>query len=256
MTKKQVLLVGNWKMNLSPSQAADFARAMREGLPDLAYTSVWVAPPAISAAHVINELVGTPIEVGAQNVHWEPCGAFTGETAAIFAKDLGLTFSLVGHSERRSLFGETSEQVALRMRGAIQVGLTPVVCIGETENERVAGRTEQVLASQLEPLYHHLTHETAQRVILAYEPVWAIGTGKVASESEIQETHAYIQKEWLSRGYSSAPTILYGGSVSPKNFSGIIALPAVSGALVGGASLKLDQWFELVKTASMAKSRQ
>ena len=136
------------------------------------------------------------------------------------------------------------------------MGLTPVVCIGETENERVAGRTEQVLASQLEPLYPHLTPETAKSVILAYEPVWAIGTGKVASESEIQETHAYIQKEWLSRGYTRVPRILYGGSVNPKNFSGIIDLPAVSGALVGGASLKLDQWFELIKIASSAKARQ
>ena len=211
MSKKPVLLVGNWKMNLGPSQAADFARAMRGDLPPLTNTSVWVSPPIISAADVAKELAGSPIKVGAQNVHWENSGAFTGETAPLFAKDLGLSFSLVGHSERRSLFGETSEQTALRMKGALDAGLTPIVCIGETETERAMGLTEKILDAQLEPLYPHLNSETAKKVILAYEPVWAIGTGKVASEDEIQATHKYIQDGWVKQGYDSPPTILYGG---------------------------------------------
>jgi triosephosphate isomerase len=247
MSKKPVLLVGNWKMNLSPSQAADFARSMRGDLPPLTNTSVWVSPPIISAAHVARELAGSPIKVGAQNIHWENSGAFTGETAPIFAKDLGLSFSLVGHSERRSLFGETSEQVARRMKGALDADLTPIVCMGETEAERAMGLTEKILDAQLEPLYPHLTPETARKVILAYEPVWAIGTGKVASEDEIQATHKYIQDSWMEQGYEAPPTILYGGSVNPQNCAGIIALPAVQGALVGGASIKLSQWLELIR---------
>jgi triosephosphate isomerase len=249
MSKKEVLLVGNWKMNLSPSQAAEFARAMRGDLPQLSNTSVWVAPPTISAAHVVKELAESPINVGAQNIHWENSGAFTGETSPLFAKDLGLSFSLVGHSERRSLFGETSEQVARRMKAALEADLAPIVCIGETEAERSAGLTEKILAAQLEPIYPHLTPESARKVILAYEPVWAIGTGKVASEEEIQATHKYIQDSWLKQGYESPPTILYGGSVNPQNCAGIIALPAVQGALVGGASIKLSQWLELIKIA-------
>jgi len=247
MSKKPVLLVGNWKMNLSPSQAADFARSMRGDLPPLTNTSVWVSPPIISAAHVARELAGSPIKVGAQNIHWENSGAFTGETAPIFARDLGLSFSLVGHSERRSLFGETSEQVARRMKGALDAGLTPIVCMGETEAERAMGLTEKILDAQLEPLYPNLTPETARKVILAYEPVWAIGTGKVASEDEIQATHKYIQDSWMEQGYEAPPTILYGGSVNPQNCAGIIALPAVQGALVGGASIKLSQWLELIR---------
>jgi triosephosphate isomerase len=247
MSKKPVLLVGNWKMNLSPSQAADFARSMRGDLPPLTNTSVWVSPPIISAAHVARELAGSPIKVGAQNIHWENSGAFTGETAPIFARDLGLSFSLVGHSERRSLFGETSEQVARRMKGALDAGLTPIVCMGETEAERAMGLTEKILDAQLEPLYPNLTPETARKVILAYEPVWAIGTGKVASEDEIQATHKYIKDTSIEQGYEAPPTILYGGSVNPQNCAGIIALPAVQGALVGGASIKLSQWLELIR---------
>jgi triosephosphate isomerase len=249
MRKKQVLLVGNWKMNLKPSQAAAYARSLREQLPMLTNTEVWVAPATISAAHVAKELQGSQIQVGAQNVHWANAGAFTGETSPEFITDLGLTFSLVGHSERRTLFGDTSEQVAKRMRAALDAGITPIVCIGETEAERYNGLTERVLDKQLDPIYAQLTNDAAGKVVLAYEPVWAIGTGKVASEAEIQATHQYIQEQWLKQSFQAPPTILYGGSVTPNNFSSIISLPAVQGALVGGASIKLDAWIELIKIA-------
>jgi triosephosphate isomerase len=260
MSHRSVLLIGNWKMNLSPSDGAAFARALREKLPALTHTEVWVTPPALSAAHVVRELETSPIKIGTQNVHWETSGAFTGETSAAFAKDLGLTFTLVGHSERRTLFGETSDKVALRMRAALSNNLTPVVCIGETEAERSAGHTEAVLQAQLEPIFSQLNVETASRVILAYEPVWAIGTGKVATESEIQATHAYIRQLWSEtlQGSScrgSSCTVIYGGSVSPANFAGIVTLPGVDGALVGGASIKLDQWLELVSIAERSQPR-
>lgn len=244
-----MLLIGNWKMNLGPTEAAAFTRSLRERLPLTAHTRVWVTPPAISAAAVTRELTGTAVEVGLQNTHWATSGAFTGETSPAFAKDLGLSFTLLGHSERRALFGETSERVALRMKAALAAGLTPVVCIGETEAERAVGHTEAVLMAQLGPIFAHLEGSMASRVIIAYEPVWAIGTGKVAAETEIASTHAYVRALWNEQGYDTGCTILYGGSVTPSNFVGIATLPEVDGALVGGASIKLDQWIELISIA-------
>jgi triosephosphate isomerase len=240
------LLVGNWKMNLIPSEAARYASAMREQLPDLRRTEVWVAPMTVSLAHVANELRGSAIRVGAQNSHWAPSGAFTGETALPALRDLGVQFTILGHSERRTYFGETSEAVAQRMMAALKAGITPVVCIGETDAERTGGKTEHVLAAQLRPIFAQLSHETASQIVLAYEPVWAIGTGKVASEREIEDTHAYLLSLWREQGYACEAVILYGGSVSPQNFTSIVRLPGVRGALVGGASIKLDQWLELV----------
>lgn len=253
MSHRPILLIGNWKMNLAPSAGAVFARSLREKLPKLTHTEVWITPPALSAAHVVHEITGSPIQVGTQNVHWESSGAFTGETSAAFAKDLGLTFSLVGHSERRALFGESSDTVALRMKAALSHNLTPVVCIGETEAERASGSTETVLQAQLEPIFALLTPESARQVILAYEPVWAIGTGKVATESEIQSTHSFIRRLWNERISEAACTVLYGGSVNPANFRDIVNLPGVDGALVGGSSIKLDQWLELIAIAELAR---
>jgi triosephosphate isomerase len=253
MSDRSVLLIGNWKMNLGPSEAKAFARSLREQFPTGATARVWITPPAISAAGVVAELTGSAINVGSQNVHWANSGAFTGETSPAFAKDLGLTFTLVGHSERRTLFGETSEQVALRMKAALDAGLTAVVCVGETETERSAGRTEAVLNAQLAPIFANFTRSTAANVIIAYEPVWAIGTGKVASEAEIQQTHRFLHGLWTQHHQQTRCTILYGGSVTPSNFAGIIALPEVNGALVGGASIKLDQWLDLIAIADRTK---
>ncbi len=253
MSDRSVLLIGNWKMNLGPSEAQAFASSLRERLPTSLTSRIWVSPPTISAPGVVAALSGSPINVGSQNVHWANSGAFTGETSPAFAKDLGLTFTLVGHSERRTLFGETSEQVALRMKAALSAGLTAVVCVGETEAERSTGRTEEVLTAQLAPIFANLTPMSAANVILAYEPVWAIGTGKVASESEIQQTHRYLIGLWSKHNQGTPCTIVYGGSVTPSNFAGIIGLPEVNGALVGGASIKLDQWLELIAIADRAK---
>lgn len=243
------LLAGNWKMNLGPKQAASFARQLKESIKGLSRTDIWVAPPTVSLVPVGTELDGTPMRVGAQNVHWADTGAFTGETSPLFLKDVGATFSLTGHSERRTYFGETSEQVRDRTLNALKAGLDVIVCIGETEAERSAGRTEAVVEEQLHPVLSDLSADLAQKVILAYEPVWAIGTGKVASLQDIQETHQFIQSVWSKHGLPGSACILYGGSVNPSNFAEILALPEVNGALVGGASIKLDQWLELVRIA-------
>lgn len=246
---RSTLLIGNWKMNLTPREATSFAQQLRASLLPPRATEVWVAPMTICLADVARELRDSPVSVGAQNVHWATHGAFTGETSARAAADLDLRFSLVGHSERRTHFGDTSETVALRMKAALLEGLTPVVCIGETDAERTSAATERVLEAQLAPIFAQLDPDTARKMVLAYEPVWAIGTGKVASEKEIRDTHGYIHDLWRQQGFGCDATVLYGGSVSPENFQGIVALPGVHGALVGGASIKLDQWLRLIQIA-------
>jgi triosephosphate isomerase len=248
MSRKH-LLVGNWKMNLGPHQAREFASSLNTQIPTLARTDVWVCPSTISLTATCEALRSSPILVGAQNVHWAKTGAFTGETSPLFLKDLNITFSLAGHSERRTYFGETSETVAMRTEAALTEGLTVIVCVGETEGERTSGATEKVLHEQLEPIFARISPSNAKRVVIAYEPVWAIGTGKVASLEDIATTHTFILRRWNAQGYDHPPTILYGGSVNPQNFAEILALREVNGALVGGASIKLDQWLELIRIA-------
>ena len=248
MSRKH-LLVGNWKMNLGPTQTRDFASSLIKEIPALTRTEVWVCPPTVSLAAASEGLRSSPVLVGAQNVHWAKTGAFTGETSPLFLKDLGVTFSLTGHSERRTNFGETSETVAMRTEAALAEGLKVIVCVGETENERSNGSTEQVLRDQLAPVIARVSASLAPHVVIAYEPVWAIGTGKVASLQDIAATHKFIQGLWNAQGYNCPPTILYGGSVNPQNFAEILALKEVNGALVGGASIKLDQWLELIRIA-------
>lgn len=200
-------------------------------------------------ANALHDLQGSPIKVGSQNVHWATSGAFTGETSPLFLQEMGASFSLVGHSERRTYFGETSERVAERMGAALAANIVAVVCIGETESERVSGRTEQVLQDQLAPVFEQLAKGARNDIVLAYEPVWAIGTGRVASIDEIATTHQFIHSLWQGNGFPDQATILYGGSVNPQNFADILALPEVNGALVGGASIKLDQWLRLIEIA-------
>lgn len=247
--RRNHLLIGNWKMNLGPTEASAFSRELRNNVSALHATDMWIAPPAVSMVNVLNELRETPIKVGAQNVHWASSGAFTGETSALFLQEMGATFSLVGHSERRTYFGETSEMVADRTRAALATNLAAVVCIGESESDRVSGRTERVLLDQLAPVFQQLAKGPRANVVLAYEPVWAIGTGRVASLEEIATTHQFIGSLWQERGFQERAVILYGGSVNPQNFAEILAIPEVDGALVGGASIKIDQWLQLIAIA-------
>ena len=234
-------------MNLTPSEAAAYATKFIQALPKLKNTTVWVAPTDLSIPAVIDAVSGSQVQVGGQNSHWKTCGAFTGETSPIALRDSGAIFSIIGHSERRTLFGETSELVSQRTARALECGLIPVVCIGESEQERQDGRTENVLKSQVEPVLSNLTVESFLSVVFAYEPVWAIGTGKVATPKEIQDTHTFIRDYCSEKGFSGAEaTVVYGGSVNPANARDILSLSAVSGALVGGASINAEQWLELI----------
>ncbi len=231
-----MLIAGNWKMHKGPAETAAFCRALRERLAGLEDVDVAVCPPFVSLAAAVQALAGTEIAVAAQNVHWEGEGAFTGEISAAMLRELGVYGAIVGHSERRQLFGETDEGVARRAAGALEAGIWVIACVGETEDERERGDTESVLTRQLSVLQEH------DQLVVAYEPVWAIGTGKTATPEQAQAAHAFI------RGRLDVP-ILYGGSVKPENAAELLAQPDVDGALVGGASLDIES-FAAICTAT------
>jgi triosephosphate isomerase len=231
-----VLIAGNWKMHKGPEEAAAFCRALRERLDGVDGVGVAVCPPYVSLAPAVQALAGTDIAVAAQNVHWDDQGAFTGEISPSMLLELGVYGAIVGHSERRQLFGETDDGVARRTRGALEAGLWVIACVGETEDERERGETEDVLRRQVSVLEAH------DDLVVAYEPVWAIGTGKSATPDQAQEAHAFI------RGLLDVP-ILYGGSCKPENAAELLGQPDVDGVLVGGASLDVESFAAIVETA-------
>ncbi len=223
-----MLIAGNWKMFKGPSEAGSFCRALREAdLPD--DVDVVVCPPYVSLAEAVQVLAGTEIGVFAQSCHWAEEGAFTGEVSAGMLRELGVYGAIVGHSERRQLFGETDETVAKRTEAALAAGLHVIACVGETEAEREAGETEAVLRRQVSVL------DADESLVVAYEPVWAIGTGKTATPEIAQDAHALI------KSLLDVP-VLYGGSVKPDNAAELMGQPSVDGALVGGASLDVDSF--------------
>jgi triosephosphate isomerase (TIM) len=224
-----MLIAGNWKMYKRSAETAGFCIELKSRLADLEGVEVAVCPPFTSLAVAVQILAGTDIAVAAQNVHWELEGAFTGEVSAPMLRELGVYGAIVGHSERRQLFGETDETVAKRARAALDAGLSVIACVGETEAEREAGETEAVLRRQLSVL------EAEDNLVVAYEPVWAIGTGKTATPEIAQEAHAFI------KSLVDVP-VLYGGSVKPENAAELLGQPDVDGALVGGASLDVESF--------------
>jgi triosephosphate isomerase (TIM) len=230
-----MLIAGNWKMFKGPAEAREFCVSLREvELPD--DVDVVVCPPYVSLADAVQVLAGTEIGVFAQNCHWDEEGAFTGEVSASMLRELGVYGTLVGHSERRQLFGETDETVALRTQAALAAGLHVIACVGETEGERDAGETAAVLHRQVSVL------EADDNLVIAYEPVWAIGTGKSATPDMARKAHETI-KELLDL------PVLYGGSVKPENAAELLAHAAVDGALVGGASLDVDSFAAICRAS-------
>ena len=232
-----MLIAGNWKMYKGPAETAEFCVELKRHEADFEGIDVAVCPPFTSLAVAVQILAGTDIAVAAQNVHWELEGAFTGEVSAPMLRELGVYGAIVGHSERRQFFGETDEGVGRRARGALEAGLSVIACVGETEGEREAGETEDVLRRQLSVL------EAEDNLVVAYEPVWAIGTGKTATPEIAQEAHSFI------KGLLDVP-ILYGGSVKPDNAAELLAQPDVDGALVGGASLDVESFAAICLAAT------
>jgi triosephosphate isomerase len=231
-----MLVAGNWKMFKGPEEARTFARALRDVdlPPDV---DVVVCPPYVSLAAAVQVLAGTEIGVFAQNCHWDVEGAFTGEVSAPMLLELGVYGTIVGHSERRQLFGETDNTVSRRAAAALEAGLHVIACVGETEAERDGGETESVLRRQTSVL------EPDDNLVIAYEPVWAIGTGKTASAELAQEAHEIV------KSMLDVP-VLYGGSVKPGNARELLSQPAIDGALVGGASLELESFEAICRAAS------
>jgi triosephosphate isomerase len=231
-----MLIAGNWKMHKGPREAAAFCRELRDAaLPD--DVDVVVCPPYVSLENAVQALADTEIGVFAQSCHWEREGAFTGEVSAPMLREVGVYGTLVGHSERRQWFGETDDSAAARVRAALEGGLHVIACVGETLAEREYGETEAVIRRQVGGL------EYDENLVIAYEPVWAIGTGRTATPAMAQEAHEAI------KSLLDAP-VLYGGSVKPENAAELLGQSAVDGALVGGASLDIDSFAAICRAAS------
>ena len=238
---RRPVIAGNWKMHQGPAATRDFFQAFLSAYTPHADRSIVFFPPAISLTAAVEALRGRDdVALGVQNVFWEPKGAFTGEISAPMAREAGASFALAGHSERRHVFGETDAEVARKARAAFEAGLTAVVCVGETLDERRAGRVDEVVLRQLDAVLEALTPEQAARLLLAYEPVWAIGTGVNATPADAAAAHGTLRRrlaERLGMEGAAAVPILYGGSVKPDNAAALLAAEDVDGLLVGGASL-------------------
>jgi len=247
---RRYLIAGNWKMFKTVSEGVALVDALRSGLvKQHTEVDVLVAPPFTALHAVAEALSGSGIALGAQNMHWEREGAFTGEVSPAMLKDIGCTHVILGHSERRQIFGETDDGVGRKARAALDTGLTPILCVGETLAERESNRTLEVVERQTERALRDITPDEAARVVVAYEPVWAIGTGLAATPEQAQEVHAFI-RQLVSRSHgepvAAALRVLYGGSVKPANAATLMAKPDIDGALVGGACLKADSFLKII----------
>jgi triosephosphate isomerase len=247
MPTRALIYAANWKMNHGPAAAREFLTRFLHLTSPKPERRLWFFPPSVSLA-AASEAAGRreDVTIGAQNVHWEPKGAFTGELSIPLVVEAGARATLIGHSERRHLFGETDEQVARKLAAVLKAGLVPLVCVGETLAEREGGRTEQVVTRQVGALHERIGPGDWDRVALAYEPVWAIGTGRNATPDDAAQVHELIRFELSRRGVPNRVTILYGGSVNQGNVLSLLARPEIDGVLVGGASLDPDAWAELV----------
>jgi triosephosphate isomerase len=250
---RRPFIAGNWKLNLGPQESADLALALVRALRGQTRVDVAVFPTALSVTSVVSALAGSGIGVGPQEICTAVSGAYTGTNSAAMARSIGCSHVIVGHSERRQLFGETDAGVSQKVVTALQSGLLPIVCVGETLEERRSGLVEEVVHRQMAAAFGDLPADQVGTITLAYEPVWAIGTGVVATPEQAQEVHASL-RGWLAAHYpayvSEEVRIQYGGSVKPTNASSLLTCPDIDGCLVGGASLKADSFATIVEAAS------
>ena len=251
---RRPIVAGNWKMNKTVGEALTLVRELR-GMVSMVRdkVEVVVAPPFTALHAVAKAIEDSNIQLAAQNCFWEPWGAFTGEVSAPMLEEVGCTYVIIGHCERRQIFGETDESVNRRVKAALSSQLLPIICIGETLEQRDLGRTLDVVSRQLAGALAGFVAADVARFVIAYEPVWAIGTGRNATSSQAQEVHAHIREQLTGlygREISERVRIQYGGSVKPDNAADLMAKPDVDGALVGGASLKAGDFAAIVKAAS------
>jgi len=253
MRKK--FIAGNWKMNTTRAEGAALAKAIAAKVGPSSPVEVAVCPPSLYLETVGQALAGSAVGLGAQNCYHEAKGAFTGEIAPPMLKDIGCTYVILGHSERRAIFKESSADVNKKVFAVLGVGLTPIVCVGETLDQRQANRTASIVREQIEGSLAGLSPEQMQKIVIAYEPVWAIGTGVVATPQQAEDVHADLRRLLETRynsGVASSVRIQYGGSVNAENAASLLGQPNIDGALVGGASLKADGFLAIVAAASRA----
>ena len=246
---RKPLMAGNWKMNKTIPEAVAMVKELKGKIADVKDVDVLICPTFTAISALANEAKGTNINIGAQDIFWEAKGAFTGEIAPNMLVDAGCTYVIIGHSERRQYFGETNETVNKKVKAALTNGLIPVVCVGETLKEREDDVTFKVIESQIREGLKDLSKEDAAKIVIAYEPVWAIGTGKTATPDQAQEVHAFMRKIYgeMYGDVCQQVRILYGGSVKPENVKELMKKEDIDGGLVGGASLKADSFEALVK---------
>jgi triosephosphate isomerase len=249
-----MLIAGNWKMHMRLEEALAFARDLTQVLPELPAVEIAVCPPAPLLEPLGRAFAETRVQLGAQNMHHAPQGAYTGEVSAAILLSVGCKYVILGHSERRHIFGEQDDDVALKVQAALSGGLSPILCVGETIDQRRAKRWREVLERQVRiGLSGVTTRHDPRRITVAYEPVWAIGTGETATPELAQEAHAYVRELLALRlGVETArdTRILYGGSVKPANAAGLLAMPDIDGALVGGASLNPADFAAIIRAAA------
>jgi len=249
---RKIMIAGNWKMHMTSTQTEALIHEIKEHLDGREDADIVIAPPFTSLASAKSAIGTAPIKLSAQNIFWEEKGAFTGEISPTMLTEIGCQFVIIGHSERRQHFGENDLTVNKRLNSALDAGLFAIVCIGESLDDREDGRTEEVLEKQLAGGFDSINADSLSNITIAYEPVWAIGTGKTATPRQAEDTHKFI-RGWLEKKYGEAVAqavrILYGGSVKPGNASELLALENVDGALVGGASLKADDFCGIIRNS-------
>ena len=249
MADRKPLMAGNWKMHKTVDEAVDAARNLADRVSGASGVEIMIAPPFTALAPMADALQKTQIGLGGQNLFWEDEGAYTGEVSGPMLKSAGCRYVVIGHSERRQYFGETDETVNKRLKAAIRHGLVPVLCVGETESEREAEKTFSVLDKQVGDGLKGLVADDLKTLVLAYEPVWAIGTGKTATADQAQEAHKFLRtliEKKFGKDLAESLRILYGGSVKPGNAAELMGMPDLDGALVGGASLEAASFSEIV----------
>jgi triosephosphate isomerase len=253
MTTRRPLIAGNWKMYKTGPEAVEFAKAIKPMVAGVTEVDIMIAAPFTALSLVAQQLIDTNVQLGAQNLDWHPEGAYTGEISCGMLTAAGCSYVIIGHSERRQYFGETDETINRKIEAATQAGLIPVFCIGETEAQRDSGETFSVLDKQVQNGLHALLSEKLKSLVVAYEPVWAIGTGKTATKEQAQEVHNYLRQrfsELFDGEFAKRLRLLYGGSVKPSNIKDLMAMQDIDGALVGGASLDPDSFSQLVRYQS------
>jgi triosephosphate isomerase (TIM) len=253
---RRPFIAGNWKMNLDRAKAVALAKAVAEQSAAVAGVEVAVCPPSLYLEAVGKAIEGSTVGLGAQNMYSQAEGAFTGEISPAMLKDLGCKYVILGHSERRAIFKETDAEINDKVYAALEAGLIPVVCVGETLAEREADRTMRVVRRQFDGSLSGLSADEISKVVIAYEPVWAIGTGKTATNEQAEQVHLDLRKvieDRYNREVAGAIRIQYGGSVKPANAAGLMSQPNIDGALVGGAALKADQFMPIVTAVPQAR---